>query len=261
MPLRRRAQAKRDKKAAEAQAALHVVAQHTEAGRRAMTNGASPTWAPPQMWSQPAAAWPPPYVEQTTAGPPVAPGPQPEAPAGPPPAAAVDMPPPPLPAPPAPSATAELQAELLKVLDVVTRMCDHVIEYLEADRSERRMIFETLERVVNAIGQPVPVNGTARPPAPRVVGGSLPATPEKVIDVREPDTAVEVRCLFGDRWVDGFEICEVIKDNGADIRYRLRRRVDGVVLPELFDAADIRHVETFEQLRATPQQQRTWSPL
>ena len=31
-------------------------------------------------------------------------------------------------------------------------------------------------------------------------------------------------------------------------RYRLRRRRDGAVLPELFDASNIRHVETFDEL-------------
>jgi hypothetical protein len=41
----------------------------------------------------------------------------------------------------------------------------------------------------------------------------------------------------------------------------LRRRIDGFVLPELFDAVDIRHVETFEELTSTPNQQKYWSPL
>ncbi|HEY5077366.1 MAG TPA: hypothetical protein VIJ48_07680, partial [Acidimicrobiia bacterium] len=61
------------------------------------------------------------------------------------------------------------------------------------------------------------------------------------------EIAVEVRGRFGDRWVDGFEICEVMTTPDGP-RYRLRRNRDGVVLPELFDATSIRHVETFEQL-------------
>jgi len=63
----------------------------------------------------------------------------------------------------------------------------------------------------------------------------------------EEATAVEVRGRFGDRWVDGFEICEVTTTADGP-RYRLRRHRDGAVLPELFDAASIRHVETFDQL-------------
>jgi hypothetical protein len=58
------------------------------------------------------------------------------------------------------------------------------------------------------------------------------------------DIAVEVRGQFGDRWVDGFEICEVMTTPSGP-RYRLRRQRDGLVLPELFDATNIRHDESF----------------
>ena len=51
--------------------------------------------------------------------------------------------------------------------------------------------------------------------------------------------AVEVRCRFGDRWVDGFEVADVI-DDGDAFRYRLRRKSDGTVLPTLFDARNVR---------------------
>jgi hypothetical protein len=97
----------------------------------------------------------------------------------------------------------------------------------------------------------------------RVIGGSMPAGPEPIIDLVAPeapwepapapatrtsatDAAVEVRGRIGDRWVHGFEICEVIT-TPAGPRYRLRRRLDGVVLPELFEASSIRHVDPVEQ--------------
>ncbi len=70
------------------------------------------------------------------------------------------------------------------------------------------------------------------------------------------EIAVEVRGRFGDRWVDGFEICEVMTTPSGP-RYRLRRQRDGVVLPELFDATNIRHVETFEQMSTGPAGGRT----
>ncbi|MDQ1382713.1 MAG: hypothetical protein QOG65_92, partial [Actinomycetota bacterium] len=102
----------------------------------------------------------------------------------------------------------------------------------------------------------------------RVIGGSMPAGPDPVIDLVErgaawdpappqtaeptpavrltaKDAAVEVRGRIGDRWVEGFEICEVMS-TPAGPRYRLRRRTDGVVLPELFEASSIRHVDTVE---------------
>ncbi len=218
----------------------------------------------------------------------------------------------------------ESQVEVLRLLEVVTSMCDHVIEYIEADRAERRVMLETLSQLGRVItdGIAVTVAAAAVPPvtapatavantapaeitaeetakAPvepfafamreRVVGGSMPAGPDPATDARprpraepraepvidlvgpeseseleaesapraEPEVAsapspmteiaVEVRGKFGDRWVDGFEICEVMT-TPAGPRYRLRRRRDGVVLPELFDATNIRHVETFEEL-------------
>jgi len=176
----------------------------------------------------------------------------------------------------------ETQAEFLRLLEVVTSMCDHVIEYIEADRSERRMMIETLTQLSRTISVGVHPAGVAGPSstprlAPtdlseareRILGGSMPAGPEPDIDLRatearpEPhrppvltdasrpaistEIAVEVRGRFGDRWVDGFEICEVMTTPDGP-RYRLRRQRDGVVLPELFDATSIRHIETFEQL-------------
>jgi hypothetical protein len=174
----------------------------------------------------------------------------------------------------------EMQAEFLRLLEVVTSMCDHVIEYIENDRAERRVMVETLTDLGRAItdGAAAIVSATASIPAPasdagepapddepfvhgreRVIGGSMPAGPEPIIDLVAPeapwepatatgtrtstkDAAVEVRGRIGDRWVDGFEICEVTT-TPAGPRYRLRRRLDGVVLPELFEASSIRHVD------------------
>jgi hypothetical protein len=201
------------------------------------------------------------------------------------------------------AANVDSQGEFLRLLEVVTSMCDHVIEYIEADRAERRQMMEMLtqlgrvitegsaaavaaftalssahanaqldapESVVRAVAAPVaePVVHTPIPtdtePRERVIGGSMPAGPEPHVDVdlvsaeSNPDDpalatlasakihiAVEVRGQFGDRWVDGFEICEVMSTPSGP-RYRLRRQRDGVVLPELFDATNIRHVETAE---------------
>jgi hypothetical protein len=57
-----------------------------------------------------------------------------------------------------------------------------------------------------------------------------------------PD-GVEVRCRFGDRWVTGFEVCEVIRLDDIT-RYRLRRRSDGSVIPTLFEEKDLRFFTT-----------------
>ena len=53
------------------------------------------------------------------------------------------------------------------------------------------------------------------------------------------DTAVEVRSRFHDRWISGFNIAEAV-DTPGRCRYRLTRRSDGIPLPILFDACDVR---------------------
>jgi hypothetical protein len=56
---------------------------------------------------------------------------------------------------------------------------------------------------------------------------------------------VEVHTRFNDSWVPGFEIAEV-----ADSGYRVRRRSDGVILPNVTSESD---------LRPAPPMQR-WTP-
>ena len=92
-------------------------------------------------------------------------------------------------------------------------------------------------------------------PRPRV-DTDVPTRPLPARPVR-PD-GVEVRCRFGDRWVTGFEVCEVIRLDDAT-RYRLRRRSDGSVIPTLFDEKDLRFFSTTfvepdwrQALRRTP---------
>jgi hypothetical protein len=218
--------------AEEAQCALAVAAEHARAGYQAQKQA---DWPPPET------TWAPPGAPET--------------------ALTVAAPPAP-PTPPAP----DTHAEFLRVLEVVTRMCDHVIEYLEADRAERRLLVETLGQVARALtatantapvmpmapaapAAPLPPSPPAPaptvPPAERVIGGSMPAGPEPTIDLTAPEArarnAVEVRCRFGEgeRWVDGFEVVSVEQsENGP--RYRLRRQRDGAILPQLFEAASVR---------------------
>jgi hypothetical protein len=172
-------------------------------------------------------------------------------------------------------------AEVVRVLELAVNVCDHVIECVEADRAERGAIVEALTTLSQAISAPIrPVslpNGTAMETATefvgpraviggRVLGGDseLMHEPAPMIDLDdEHDTMVEVRCRFGDRWVDGFEVCETIHTDAGE-RYRLRRRLDGTILPELFAARDIRHVETFAELEPAveaPPARRIWSKL
>jgi hypothetical protein len=58
----------------------------------------------------------------------------------------------------------------------------------------------------------------------------------------KPELRVEVRCRFDGTWVSGFEVVEQDDHFGParQGQYRLRRTSDGVVLPALFPAGDIR---------------------
>ena len=56
----------------------------------------------------------------------------------------------------------------------------------------------------------------------------------------EVDTPVEVRSRFHDRWICGFAIAEAVETVPGILRYRLTRRSDGIPLPILFDAGDVR---------------------
>jgi hypothetical protein len=96
------------------------------------------------------------------------------------------------------------------------------------------------------------VDGTApADPAPDAVDVDTPAraidlTSDLLADLpiapatrEERPLRCEVHLQFGDRWIDGFQIEETVHD-GDRTRFRLRRRVDGWVLPELFDESEVR---------------------
>ena len=50
---------------------------------------------------------------------------------------------------------------------------------------------------------------------------------------------VEVRSRFDAHWARGFEIAELV-EHFDQVRYRVRRRSDGAVLPVLFTDDDVR---------------------
>jgi hypothetical protein len=54
-----------------------------------------------------------------------------------------------------------------------------------------------------------------------------------------PGTRVEVRSRFEAAWSRGFEVAERV-EMSAGLRYKLRRRSDGSILPVLFDEDDLR---------------------
>jgi hypothetical protein len=94
-----------------------------------------------------------------------------------------------------PAPTIDVSAELVRLLEVVTTMCDHMIGFVEADRedrqlamqadrAERRAVFEALSLLIARMGE-APAIPT--PPRERVIGGSMYAGPETGVDLRDLD--------------------------------------------------------------------------
>jgi hypothetical protein len=168
-----------------------------------------------------------------------------------------------------------------ETLERVVACCDRLVERVDEERSERRTLAAAIDGLARSLLQAREHVAHAAA-AHKVIGGSffgvsssalvvdVPAPPSPaastdpaaLIDIRidevavAPDRVVEVRCRFGDRWVDGFEVCELIADDER-IRYRLRRTADGSVLPTLFDAEDVREMRGTQRPAATGY--RRWS--
>jgi hypothetical protein len=139
-----------------------------------------------------------------------------------------------LPAAPAITLTAALQG--------IAESIDALAAQLDAYHVERVQHLDAIEFLLREL-----VIGSMQPTAapPLVLGGVVePLADDEIVIL--PDggplvagRAVEVRSRFHDRWISGFSIAEVV-DEPTRMRYRLTRRSDGIPLPILFDACDVR---------------------
>jgi ABC-type transporter Mla subunit MlaD len=159
---------------------------------------------------------------------------------------------------------ARRDAHLSATLTQLGGVCSSLAERIDADREERHELVQTITALAAALVERIDL------PAPHVIGGSVygddrngadgeasPATIDlTAVDVgaqpraagnapEHDDTATaaptpgdEVRCRFGDRWVDGFEILEVHSREGR-ARCRVRRRSDGSIVRKLFETRDL----------------------
>jgi hypothetical protein len=155
---------------------------------------------------------------------------------------------------------ARRDAHLSARLAQLGSVCVTLTERIEADREERRELVQTITALAAALAERVQV------PAAQLIGGTVYGTThddvEFVDDARpttidlvalEGDVAAAspspgdvVRCRFGDRWVDGFEILEV-HSRGGRARCRVRRRSDGSIVRKLFEASDLQVVVPRQQ--------------
>lgn len=128
--------------------------------------------------------------------------------------------------------------DLVLALDSVHRLT----EALEAERAERAAVTEALLRLAEGLA----AHQRELDERPRAIGGSIAPTPLAA------DGRIEVRSRFGNRWVDGFAIHEVVLGDDGGVGYRLRRVTDGFVLPAVFPEDDVRAAETRD---------RSWHPV
>jgi hypothetical protein len=141
--------------------------------------------------------------------------------------------------------------DLAKAVEAVARMCALLADRIETERDERRALVEA----VSALAQRALESPSAIEPdvnKPRLLGGSVypspPAPDGEIVLLDEAangrdvmsrlDVGAPVRCRFGDSWIDGLQVCDVVGE-GADVRYRLRRTVDEYVLPAQFARRDL----------------------
>src|SRR3954468_4327123 len=139
--------------------------------------------------------------------------------------------------------------ELAKALHRISDSIERIGAQLDSYHLERAEHLDAIEFLLREM-----VISTAPPPANRssIFGGVVEAERARAGDdiaivpdgfPLDADTAVEVRSRFHDRWIAGFSIAEAI-DTPGRCRYRLTRLSDGIPLPILFEACDVRAAST-----------------
>lgn len=148
-------------------------------------------------------------------------------------------------------------------LERIAESIDAVAAQLDSYHVERAQHLDAIEFLLREV-----VIGSVQPTgAPPIVLGGV-VEPESYGDADIlilPDTGpleagrtVEVRSRFHDRWISGFVIAERVEEPNRT-RYRLTRRSDGIPLPILFDADDVRAGAATE--RAAPVRGESSSPV
>jgi hypothetical protein len=146
------------------------------------------------------------------------------------------------------------ERDIMRSLDQLAETIDRLAAQLDAHHDERAERLEAIEFLLREV-----VLGAAPAPRAVVLGGVIdPAVlePADITVIADPvpleiDTPVEVRSRFHDRWIVGFAIAEAIEAPLGTCRYRLTRLSDGIPLPILFEACDVR-AAAIERLPVEP---------
>jgi len=149
--------------------------------------------------------------------------------------------------------------ELTKALDRIADSIERVSAQLDSYHLERAEHLDAIEFLLREmVISSVPVTGSRS----IVFGGVVEPGADGDDDISivpdgfplVVDTAVEVRSRFHDRWIAGFNIAEAVDAPGR-FRYRLTRKSDGIPLPILFDACDVRAASSSYERRNTASSQ------
>jgi len=144
-----------------------------------------------------------------------------------------------------------------RALDRIADSVERIAAQLDSYHVERAQHLDAIEFLLREM-----VIGTVQPTGASavVLGGvvapveTLPGDDISIIPDGTPlavNSVVEVRSRFHDRWISGFAISEIV-DEPNRLRYRLTRRSDGIPLPILFDACDVRATTSAERADAGP---------
>jgi hypothetical protein len=115
-----------------------------------------------------------------------------------------------VPAPPPPPSVPSVgdAEEVAHLIDVVGTLCERVaalrselMERLDDDRAERRVLAEVLAQLAGVVGELGAAPGASRTNGEQLIGGSMPAgpTPQQVIDIRDDALPSEWRMATTDR--------------------------------------------------------------
>lgn len=154
--------------------------------------------------------------------------------------------------------------ELTKALDRIADSIERVSAQLDSYHLERAEHLNAIEFLLREmVISSVPVTGSRSIVFGGVVesGDGGPDDDITILPEGYPlvvDTAVEVRSRFHDRWITGFNIAEAV-DTPGRCRYRLTRKSDGIPLPILFDACDVRAVSSSYERKNAPSSRASFS--
>jgi hypothetical protein len=171
--------------------------------------------------------------------------------------------------------------EFVRALNAFGEALDRTADRIEAERVERTALVDAVTGLTKSLTTTrVPSLVAAAADTERLLGGRVIGRPttdvEIVLDEIEPNgnghgngghghgtdeaqgngtddrmvNGDHVLCFLDGRWVDGFEVLDVVQDSEI-VRYRLRRVSDGSVSRRLFDA---------DEVHKAPADERTTGP-